>query len=182
MSCPHVLRGTSSEHCLAFPRHHRDIYSRQLMQYRNGRQRMVSSLQPRSKVIHFTAPRSRVHRPPAIRIGNIFLPVEESTKFLGLWWDLRLSFKKHTSVLKTQCREALNLIRVVAHLKWGGDRYAFDAVPGHCTLQAGLRLHCVWHGIEYHFTTTGQHSQLWIETGIGSILYQPKLQPVHRGH
>ena len=48
--------------------------------------------------------------------------MEESTKFLGLWWDSRLSFKKHISVLKTQCREALNLIRVVAHLKWGGDR------------------------------------------------------------
>ena len=25
-------------------------------------------------------------------------------------------------MLKTQCREALNLIRVVAHLKWGGNR------------------------------------------------------------
>ena len=30
--------------------------------------------------------------------------------------------QKHISVLKTQCKEALNLIRVVAHLKWGGDR------------------------------------------------------------
>ena len=28
----------------------------------------------------------------------------------------------HISVLKTQCKEALNLMRVVAHLKWGGDR------------------------------------------------------------
>ena len=74
------------------------------------------------KVIHFTAPRSRVHRPHAIRIGNTFLPVKESTKFLGLWWDSSLSFKKHISVLKTQCREALNLFRVIAHLKWGGNR------------------------------------------------------------
>ena len=74
------------------------------------------------KVIHFTVTWSRVHRPPAMRIGNTFLPVEESTKFLGLWWDSSLSFKKHISVLKTQCREALNLIRVVAHLKWGWDR------------------------------------------------------------
>ena len=49
------------------------------------------------KVIHFTAPRSRVQRPPAIRIGNKFLPVEESAKFLGLWWDSRRSFRS-TSV------------------------------------------------------------------------------------
>ena len=59
---------------------------------------------------------------PTIRISDTRLPVEESTKFLGLWWDSRLSFKKHISALKTQCKEALNLIRVVAHLKWGGDR------------------------------------------------------------
>ena len=56
------------------------------------------------------------------RIGNTLLPVEVSTKFLGLWWDSHLSFKKHISVLKTQCKEALNLIWVVAHLNWGGDR------------------------------------------------------------
>ena len=61
-------------------------------------------------------------RTPIVRIGNTLLPVEESTKFLGLWWDSHLSFKKHISVLLTQCKEALNLIRVVAHLKWGGGR------------------------------------------------------------
>ena len=61
-------------------------------------------------------------RPPTVRIGNTPLPVEESTKFLGLWWDSHLSFKKHISVLKAQCEQALNLIPVVAHLKWGGDR------------------------------------------------------------
>ena len=74
------------------------------------------------KVIHFTAPRVRIQRHPTVRIGNTPLPVEESTKFLGLWWDSHLSFKKHISVLKAQCREALNLSWVVAHLKWGGDR------------------------------------------------------------
>ena len=74
------------------------------------------------KVIHFNASQSRVQRHPAIKIGNTFLLVEESIKFLRRWWDSRLSFKKHISVLKPQRREALNLIRVVAHLKWGGDR------------------------------------------------------------
>ena len=74
------------------------------------------------KVIHFTAPQVRIQRLPIVRIGNTPLPVEESTKFLGLWWDSHLSFKKHISMLKAQCKEALNLIRVVAHLKWGGDR------------------------------------------------------------
>ena len=74
------------------------------------------------KVTHFIAPQSRAQRPPAVTIGNSLLPVEKSTKFLGLWWDSHLTFKKHISVLNAQCKEALNLIRVVAHLKWGGDR------------------------------------------------------------
>ena len=46
------------------------------------------------KVIHFTAPRSRAQRPPIVRIGNTLLPVEESTKFLGL----RISHLRSTSV------------------------------------------------------------------------------------
>ena len=74
------------------------------------------------KVVHLTAPRCKAQRTPTIRISHTLLPVEESTKFLGLWWDSHLSFKEHISALKTQCKEALNLIRVVAHLKWGGDR------------------------------------------------------------
>ena len=73
------------------------------------------------KVVHFTAPRHKATRPPTITIGDT-PTVEESTNFLGLWWDSHLSFKKHISVLKTQCKEALNLILVVAHMKWGGDR------------------------------------------------------------
>ena len=74
------------------------------------------------KIIHFTAPRSRAQRLRIVRIGKTLLPVVGSTKFLGLWWDSHLSFKKHISVLKTQCKEVLNLIRVVAHLEWRGDR------------------------------------------------------------
>ena len=74
------------------------------------------------KVVHFTAPRSQTQRLPTVRVGNTLLPVEKSTKFLGLWWDSHISFKKHISVLKTQCKDAINLIQVVAHFKWGGDR------------------------------------------------------------
>ena len=70
------------------------------------------------KVIHFTAPRSRAKIPPIVRIRNTLLPVEESTKFLGLWWDSHLSFKKHISVL-TQCKEALNLSEW--SLTWNGE-------------------------------------------------------------
>ena len=45
----------------------------------------LAALYPKCKVVHFTAPRSRAQRPSIVRIGNTLLPVEESTKFLGLW-------------------------------------------------------------------------------------------------
>ena len=80
----------------------------------------VCSPQVQSRTLHCTPVSGS--ETPILRIGNTLLPVEESTKFLGLWWDSHLSFKKHISVLKTQCKEALNIVRVVAHLKWGGDR------------------------------------------------------------
>ena len=107
-------------------RHSLDTIERHLQQAVNAIQEWATRngfrfAAHKCKVIHFTAPRSRVQRPPIVRIGNTFLPVEESTNFLGLWWDSHLSFKKHICVLKTKCKEALNLIRVVAHLKWGGD-------------------------------------------------------------
>ena len=120
MSCPHVL-------AICFRGRSLDTIERNLQQAVNAIQEWATRngfrfAAHKCKVVHFTAPRSRAQRPPIVRIGNTLLPVEESTKFLGLWWDSHLSFKKHISVLKTQCKEALNLIRVVAHLKWGGDR------------------------------------------------------------
>ena len=104
-----------------------DTIERHLQQAVNGIQEWATRngfrfAAHKCKVVHFTAPRYKAQRPPTIRISNTLLPVEESTKFLGLWWDSHLSFKEHISALKTQCREALNLIRMVAHLKWGGDR------------------------------------------------------------
>ena len=83
---------------------------------------MASGLQPASAKSDISLHHGLGLRDPPWWGLETLLPVEESTKFLGLWWDSQLSVKKHISVLKTQCKEALSLIRVVAHLKWGGDR------------------------------------------------------------
>ena len=63
----------------------------------------------------------------------------------------------------------------------GRSRHTSDAIPGHWVPQAGLWLHCVWLSIKHWSTTTGHHLYFGIETGIGSILHQPSVQPVHRG-
>ena len=57
-----------------------------------------------------------------------------------------------------------------------GPRHTVVAVPGHCSLQAGLWLCRVRHSIKHQPATTGQHPQHWIKTGAWSILHQPSLQ------
>ena len=43
------------------------------------------------------------------------------TKFLGLIFDKKLSFVPHLQYLRKKCMKALNLLRVVAHSRWGSD-------------------------------------------------------------
>ena len=65
------------------------------MPYRNRRQGMASGLQPTSAKSYISLHHGLGLRDPPL-------------------WGLETHF--------CQCKEALNLIRVVAHLKWGGDR------------------------------------------------------------
>ena len=45
----------------------------------------------------------------------------EEKKFLGLYWDPQLTFRKHVEYLKNKCTNVLNLMRVLSHTHWGGD-------------------------------------------------------------
>ena len=50
------------------------------------------------------------------------IPVVAESKFLGVIFDNKLSFIPHIEYLKAKCQKALNLLRVVANMEWGGDR------------------------------------------------------------
>ena len=95
------------------------------MQYRNGRQGMVTSLQPTNAKLHILLhPDLGLRDPLQSRLATLYV----SGGVNEVPWavvELTLTFKKPISVLKTQCKEAHNLIWVVAHLKWGGDRDTF---------------------------------------------------------
>ena len=58
---------------------------------------------------------------PQIKLGDVDIKYESHHKFLGLYWDPRLTFKEHVNYLKKKCTSALNLIRVLANTKWGAD-------------------------------------------------------------
>ena len=61
------------------------------------------------------------HPEPSLRLCNTEIPVVNETKFLGIIFDSKLTFKPHIANLKKKCLKAMNLLRVVAHTDWGAD-------------------------------------------------------------
>ena len=59
---------------------------------------------------------------PNLKLYGQQLPVEEQVKFLGLFFDKKLSFITHIKYMKDKCRKALQLLRVISSKDWGGDR------------------------------------------------------------
>ena len=50
------------------------------------------------------------------------IPVVKQYKFLGLIFDNKLTFILHIQYLKSKCKKALNVLKVVSHYDWGADR------------------------------------------------------------
>ena len=58
---------------------------------------------------------------PVLLLNGMQIPVVEQAKFLGVIFDRKLTFVPHLRYLRQKCMKALNLLRVVAHAKWGSD-------------------------------------------------------------
>ena len=71
--------------------------------------------------VHFCRKR-KLHLDPELFLSGTKIPVVSQVKFLGLTFDNKLNFKPHIFQLKQKCKKALNLLKVVSHFDWGGDR------------------------------------------------------------
>ena len=71
--------------------------------------------------MHFCQLR-KVHDDPHLYLNGTAIPVVEETKFLGVVFDHKLSFKPHIQYLKDKCSKTLNLMKMLAHTDWGADR------------------------------------------------------------
>ena len=47
---------------------------------------------------------------------------ERSVKFLDLRFDKNISWKTHIEYLRTKVAQTSNILKTLAHLKWGADR------------------------------------------------------------
>jgi hypothetical protein len=71
--------------------------------------------------------------------------VVNETKFLGIIFDSKLTFKPHIANLKKKCMKALNLLRVVAHTDWGADSTTLLRLY-HYVVRSKLDYGCVVYG------------------------------------
>jgi hypothetical protein len=71
--------------------------------------------------MHFCNKRG-LHLDPELKINGSPIPVVQQTKFLGLIFDSKLNFKAHIDYLRKRCQKALNLLKVVSKMDWGGGR------------------------------------------------------------
>ena len=73
--------------------------------------------------IHFCRlPLRKLHLDPQLFLSSTLVPVVEETKFLGIFFDSKLSPLPHIRHLKDKCVKTLNLLRVLAHTSWGADQ------------------------------------------------------------
>ena len=68
--------------------------------------------QHRKKTIHF----------PPLFISNNQIPFVNTTKFLGLTFDSRLTRLPHIKKLKAKCLRSLNMLKYLSHPKTGCNR------------------------------------------------------------
>ena len=71
--------------------------------------------------VHFCTKR-KPHNDPCLHLDRNQIKVVKEVKFLGVIFDIELSFVSHIKMLKEKCTKALNVIKVVANSKWGADR------------------------------------------------------------
>ena len=71
--------------------------------------------------MHFCRLRG-VHPDPDLYLAGRRLSCVETTRYLGLVFDSRLTWVPHLRSAKVACQKALSLLRVLAHTSWGADR------------------------------------------------------------
>ena len=77
--------------------------------------------QTKTKCVHFCN-RHKIHPDPVLQLEESNIPAVNSYKYLGLFFDKKLTFIPHIDYIKKKCNQALQLIRVVAHTDWGANK------------------------------------------------------------
>ena len=78
---------------------------------------------------------------PDLKLGKHKIPVVNDAKFLGLYWDRKLTWNAHISQLKVKATNSLNIVRTLSGHTCVADLETL--MRGDDTTKAGLRVHSV---------------------------------------
>ncbi|GBL73839.1 putative RNA-directed DNA polymerase from transposon BS [Araneus ventricosus] len=73
--------------------------------------------------IHFCRRRG-LHPDPEFPLNGSHIPIMQETKFLGIVFDTKLTFRSHIKHLKTKCIQTLNIMKVLTNTSWGADKFS----------------------------------------------------------
>ena len=59
---------------------------------------------------------------PQLHLNGHLITLQKSVKFLGIFFDCKLTFRTHIATLKEKTIKKMNMLIIIAHLSWGGDR------------------------------------------------------------
>ena len=105
---------------------------------------------------------------PNILLGKTPIKVVREAKFLGVIFDMKLTFKNHIQYLKTSCQKALDILCVVGHTDWGADHIILLCL--YCSLvRSKLDYGCIVYGSARRSILKQldliHHQGLWITLG-----------------
>ena len=72
-------------------------------------------------VMHFCRIRG-IHPDPDLFLHGQRISCVHETRFLGLIFDVRLTWLPHFKNLKTKCMKAMDILKALTHTSWGADR------------------------------------------------------------
>ncbi|KAG8183376.1 hypothetical protein JTE90_008278 [Oedothorax gibbosus] len=70
--------------------------------------------------MHFCRKRG-LHPDPEIILNGVALPVRSETKFLGIIFDMKLTFLPHIQHPRQKCNKSLNILKVLFSTTYGAD-------------------------------------------------------------
>lgn len=75
----------------------------------------------KTSCIHFCHRRG-IHPDPKLYFKKSEVAVVDSTRFLGVIFDKKLTFLPHILHLRNKCEKTLNLLKFLSNTAWGADR------------------------------------------------------------
>ena len=117
--------------------------------------------------VHFCRKRNP-HPDPTLILDQIPISFKDSTKFLGITLDRRLTYVPHLQDTKDRCLKAMNILKVISRTRFGGDRKTLLLLH-HGLILSKLEYGCQAYGCASESTlqilNTVHHQGIRLSTG-----------------